>query len=233
MANYSFVDEMPNPEDLELYRDGGWDAIGNAIAGVNFYGDSIGFGSPTGFAKIWSNRQFRDKQKPLGVRYFVKTGRTCSNGEPMYEYIDTIPKGNALEPRITNEARKMNLPPLNGLGIGIMEDAAAALNPAPLFAAINDPSEGKADCVKLRAPVGDADGNLSSKKTKVIWITDPVQKDAKGKPFQEYWIQKSGPEALVKNASKEGFTNAFETNRWIAGVLLIALTSAVLFSCKK
>ena len=95
-------------------------------AGINYYADTIGFGESTMFAKS-ANMQ----QSPLGVRYFVETGAQCSNGAPMAEYVDTIPKG--IPGRVGQEMKAMGLPQLRGLGPGIVEDAASSLNPLPIL----------------------------------------------------------------------------------------------------
>ncbi len=222
--NYNFAQELATPNELGIGRGGGFDQIGNAIAGTNYYFDAIGFGDATGFARMWGNRQFREKQKPLGVQFFTNTGRTCSNGEPMYEYISTIPDGNLLGERVKREAQKMGLPPLKGLGTGIVEDARDALDTNRLFSAFSEESSN--ECKKMRARVGDARGRLASEKNPAdVWITDATQPDKQGFPTQEYWV-----------SAKEGFETesqrTAQTQRWIAAGLLGIVGVAVFFSYK-
>jgi len=209
---YDFAQELATPTELQLGRGGGFDQIGNAVAGVNYYFDAIGFGDATGFARMWGNRQFRDKQRPLGVQFFTNTGRTCTNGEPMYEYISTIPSGDLLGKRVKDEAQKMGLPPLKGLGTGILEDARDALNPNAFSKAWNEGEE-KA-CKKIRARVGDSRGKLVSEKDPAqVWITGPTQPDAQGFPTQEFWVRDT----------KEGFTSTKKDSIqqiYLAGILL-------------
>lgn len=211
--SYNYAEEVATPADLRIGRGGNFPQIGDAIAGVNYYFDGIAFGDSTGFAKMWGNRQFSN-QKPLGVQFFTATGRTCSNGEPMYEYISTIPKGDILGNRIKTELERTGLPPMKGLAVGILEDARDALNPAPFFSAIENPE--RVPCKKLRARVGDARGKLASQKdSKNIWVSGPTQSDSQGMPTQEFWV-------------KEGFINVTPAPQtWIAGVLLGALVLGI------
>jgi hypothetical protein len=152
-----------------------------AVAGINYYSDAIGFGSATGLAKLQDLNQ-----KPLGIRFFAKTGQTCSNGAPLYDYINTIPKGELLGKRITRELDAMGLPRMQGLAPGIMEDAAGALNPMPLFKAAS--GSGYAACKKVQLPVGDANGAVVSRQDPTnIWVKDPVEMKG-GQPHQTRWI---------------------------------------------
>ncbi len=85
---YSYADELRAPSELGIGRDGSFDGIMRAVGGINYYVDAIGFGQSSMVA-----RQMGLHQTPLGIRYFIKTGQTCSNGADMFEYIDTVPKG--------------------------------------------------------------------------------------------------------------------------------------------
>ncbi len=222
---YDYAGELATPADLRIGRGGGFGQIGDAIAGVNYYFDSVGFGDATGFAKMWGNRQFSD-QKPLGVQFFAKTGRRCSNGEPMYEYISTIPKGDILGQRIKTEIERTGLPPLKGLAVGALEDARDALNPAPFFAAISDPGDQK--CRKLRARVGDARGRLSSPKDpKNVWVTGPTIPDSQGMPTQEFWVKEGFSTQTPEQAQK------LKSEPVLAGILLGVLVLGILFVKKK
>jgi hypothetical protein len=216
---YDYAQELATPTELGLGRGGGFDQIGNAIAGVNYYFDAVGFGDATGFARMWGNRQFREKQQPLGIQFFTRTGRTCPNGEPMYEYISTIPQGDIVGKRVKDEARKMGLPPLKGLGPGLLEDARDALNPAPFAKALNgEPIK----CKKLRARVGDARGRLASQKDpSQVWITGDVQRDTQGFPTQEFWIQEGfGTQQPSEQLQQQSL--------WLAGILLGIVGIAIL-----
>lgn len=150
---YDYGDEQASPSNLGINRGDTFESVERAVAGVNYYVDTIGFGHATGLAK--DNRLF---QRPLGIRYFMKTGSKCSNGADMYEYIDTIPKG--LPGRVGDEIQRTLGVPFQGLAPGIMEDAVKALNPLPLFKSAM--GTGYARCKKVSLPVGDAWGRTQS-----------------------------------------------------------------------
>lgn len=214
---YDYAEELAKPTDLGIGRGGGWDQVSGAIAGINYYFDAVGFGDATGFARMRGG-PYRDSQRPLGVRFFAKTGRTCSNGEPMYEYISTIPKGDILGKRIQREVEQLGLPPMKGLAVGAMEDARDALNPRQFEEAWNGASN---ECKQFRARVGDAQGRLvSAKDPKNVWISEPTQPDAQGFPTQERWVQKV----------TEGFSERPRDLQsvWLAAALLGVLSIAIL-----
>ena len=186
-ASYSYADELPTPGQIGVRSDGSVGGIIDAAAGVNYYIDAIGFGQKTMF-----NR--RDLQ-PLGVRYFLNTGSTCSNGAHMYDYIDTVPKGDLLGQKVKNALKDMGLPGMRGLAPGILEDARDALNPMPLLkAAVGG---GYPDCVQVTLPVGDLNGKLRPDSftddkgrsvTPDTWVKGEV-KMVNGRPHQARWIQ--------------------------------------------
>ena len=179
---YSFADEMMSPREMGIRRDGSFSGIMREVSGVNYYSDAIGFGTATGLAQ--ANKL---NQQPMGIRYFVKTGQTCSNGADLYEYVDMIPKGEMLGKRITGELDAMGLPRMRGLAPGIMEDATSALNPLPLLQAAA--GTGYAKCKKVTYPVGDGEGRLKSRyDPDNVWIKDPIDKWEGRIPHQTRWI---------------------------------------------
>ena len=124
----------------------------------------------------------------MGLRYFIKAGGQCSNGADIYQYINTIPGG--LPGRLGKEIEDTLGVHLRGLAPGIFEDAAKALNPAPMFNAVTN--SGFVACRKVTLPVGDADGNLVSavSKNKTWWI-DPSKENViykDGRPHVSHWI---------------------------------------------
>ena len=177
--SYSFADELRTPSELGIGRDGSFDGIMRAVGGINYYTDAIGFGEATGIARSQGMHQ-----QPLGIRYFMKTGQTCSNGADMYEYISSVPNG--LPGRVGKEVERTLGVRMRGLAPGIMEDAATALNPLPLFkSAIGS---GYSQCKKVTLPVGDLNGNVRSSFDKNnVWITEPY-KVIRGLPHQTRWV---------------------------------------------
>ena len=226
MPDYNYADEMMSPREIGVKRDGSFDGIMRAVAGVNYYADVIGFGESTQFAK---SQGFQ--QKPLGIRYFLDTGSKCSNGAPMHEYIDTVPKG--LGGRVGEEVKAMGLPNLRGLGPGIVQDATSALNPLPLMDAMV--RGGYAKCKQVTMPVGDADGALASRfKPNEPWITGPTQRKD-GMPHQTRWVfdRWISAEDYAATAKTEGFTTmSLKTSQMAAVALLGALLVGIYISKK-
>ena len=176
---YSYADELPAPSDLGIGRDGSFGGIMRAVGGINYYADAIGFGNATGFAKLMGMNQ-----APLGLRYFVKTGLKCSNGQDMYDYIDTVPKGAG--GRIGKEIQNTLGVKFQGMAPGIIEDAESALNPLPLFKAVT--GSGYPRCKRVTLPVGTAYGTLRSRfDDKNVFIKDETQL-VNGLPHQTRWI---------------------------------------------
>jgi hypothetical protein len=151
--NYDFANELPMPSEIGVKRGGGFNDIMKAVGGVNYYADAIGFGQSTGLAKAQGMQQ-----TPLGVRFFMKTGAVCSNGEDLYEYVDTTPQ--APKGRINEEVQKTLGVQFRGLAPGIVQDGVGALNPIPLFNAFR--GSGYARCKRVTLPVGDLRGRLAA-----------------------------------------------------------------------
>lgn len=218
---YNYADELKTPREIGINRDGSPAGIARAMAGVNFYVDAIGFGHSTALA-----RGMGQQQSPLGVRYFLETGATCSNGAPMYEYVDTIPKG--LPGRVGTEVQETLGVPFQGLAPGIIEDAARALNPASLFRAVT--GSGYPACKRVTLPVGDAEGRVASRVDGTQWITTPVEM-RDGRPHQTRWIYDRDLSADEYNATPkteaptatEGFLSAPSSPTIAAGVLCAAV----------
>lgn len=240
--NYSFADELASPADLGIRRDGSFDAIQRAVAGVNYYSDVVGFGQATGLAA-----QNGLQQDPLGIRFFAKTGLVCSNGANMYEYIDTIPTGGVSE-TVKKQLAKNGLPQgLRGLAPGILEDTTRALNPLNLVSAVA--ATGYPKCKKITQPVGDFKGRVAARfDAKNVWIPDPYKKKG-GIPHQTRWVldkwlskeeyeaalKSEAPDAQKSMAQQEGFQDAgattlsLKTSQLGAAILLGTLAVAVLF----
>ena len=221
---YSFADELATPSELNIKRDGSFDGIMRAVGGVNYYVDAIGFGEATGLAKLAGL-----EQSPLGIRYFMKTGATCSNGADMYEYISTIPSG--LPGRVGAEVKETLKVDFRGMAPGIVEDAVGALNPMPMFKSVI--GSGYAQCKKVTLPVGNLKGEVRSRYNQNnIWVADPY-KVVGGYPAQTRWVfdkyvdmdtydatQKTEKAGVLPDT--EGFESGNHSNI-AAGVLFAAL----------
>ncbi len=230
---YSYADELKGPSELGIRRDGSFGSVLNAIGGINYYMDSIGFGSATAFAKHRGGALA--DQRPLGLRFFTKTGHTCSNGAPMYEYISTIPTGNLMGKRITNELQNMGFPRLQGLAPGILEDAVSATNPIPFVKAAQGAYP---KCKKVRERVGSNEPPYIRSRVdpNAVWIKDTdLEFDGNGVPYLKRWVldrwvsQKEWDCTPKTEAPKvEGFESQHSENQKMAMLLLGVLGLAVL-----
>jgi hypothetical protein len=109
--------------------------------------------------------------KPIGVNFWMKTGLTCSNGAEMWQYIEGIPKGDALGQRVADGLRSAGMPGMRGLAPGIVEDAKAALNPEPVLQAVF--GSGYPVCRFEKKPVGDQDGRIQNPTTGKYYVENP------------------------------------------------------------
>lgn len=179
---YSPADAMLTPPQIGVQVGNSMESVVNAIKGVGFYTDQIGFGAPsTSFTRGMP-------LKPLGVNYFIKTGQTCSNGADMWHYMNGIPEGDALGENMKRVMEEMGMPPLKGLAPGMLEDVKHALNPSPLINAMF--GSGYPQCKQVTLPVGDAYGRIADKSTQESWITDPKTARWNGSSYvQTRWVQ--------------------------------------------
>ena len=179
--DYNPADEMLAPAQVGVKRgDGLWDVM-QAVKGVVYYTDMIGFGEPSS-----AFTRGMDGLRPLGVNYFLRTGARCDNGADMWEYISLVPDGSALGEKVKVAIRDMGLPQLRGMAPGVLEDAKSALNPMPVLNAVM--GSGYPKCKLVRMPVGDFDGKIHNVDGKLI--VDPEGLIRVGsRYFQEKWVQ--------------------------------------------
>jgi hypothetical protein len=179
---YNPADAMKTPVDLNIKVGSSIGDVVNAVKGVGFYTDQIGFGAPsTGLTNGMP-------LQPLGVNYFLNTGAVCSNGAQMWDYIQGIPDGSALGEKMKQTMAKMKLPPLRGLAPGMIEDMKRGLDPGPLITSIF--GSGYPQCRLVEREVGDAYGRIQDADTGEVWISD--KKSAYfsgGKWKQRKWVQ--------------------------------------------
>jgi hypothetical protein len=196
---YSFDNEIKSPKQIGVRDDGSPSGIIDAVAGVNYYSDVIGFGEKT----LLNHTDM----VPMGIRYFMPTGATCSNGAQMWEYVDSIPKGNLLGSSVKRALQDMGLPGMRGLAPGILEDARDALNPMPIFrAAIGS---GYPRCKQVTLPVGDGAGNIKSPQDGTLWIKGNITYN--NGPKQTKWVQDTDSNGIPLFMSKLDYENAEKT----------------------
>jgi hypothetical protein len=203
-SSYSPADAMKTPGQLGIHVGDSMSDVVNAVKGVGFYTDQIGFGaSSTALTRGMP-------LKPLGVNYFIKTGMKCSNGADMWQYMKGITEGNALGPKIQSAMAEMGLPPLQGLAPGMIEDAENALNPQPLMDSLF--GSGYPQCKQVTLQVGDAYGNIKDSDTGEMWISEPdtVKKTNEGY-VQTFWVQDTDKKGNVINITKEKYDSMPKT----------------------
>jgi hypothetical protein len=178
---YSPADALPTPKEINVRDDDTLTSVIDAVKGVAYYTDAIGFGGST-------NAMTRGMGlTPLGVNYFMNTGQICSNGATMYQYFEGIPSGNALGKKVGAAMAEQGLA-LKGLVPGMMEDVQSAMNPMPLLNAML--GSGYPQCKALRAQVGDMRGRVADPTTGDAWIEDPgmVEIGSDGLKYQTRWV---------------------------------------------
>jgi hypothetical protein len=177
------------------------DDVINAVKGVGFYSDQIGFGAPsTGLTQGMP-------LQPLGVNYFIKTGLTCSNGAEMWQYMQGITQGDALGEKLKMTMAEMGLPPLKGLAPGMIEDTENALNPSPIMNALF--GSGYPQCKQVTLPVGDAYGRISDPDTNEDWIGDLTGIQQSGNGYlQTRWVQDTDRSGNPVNLSRDQWVAA-------------------------
>lgn len=184
LPEYSFADELPFPDQVGVRRGGSLDDVGSAVSGLAFYADMIGFGGPT--TGLTANLPIRPY--PMGVNFFVRSATKCSNGADMWTYINGIPKGDLFGQKVAEALRRLNLPNLQGLAPGIMEDARDGLNPVPIMNSVF--GTGYAKCKEVTLPVGDHFGRLKNIDGKDM-VTPLFPGDIKyinNRPYQKRFV---------------------------------------------
>ena len=176
---YSFADDIKLPGQIGVRQEPSFSAILDSVGGINYYIDTLAFGSPTGF-----NGQ---QMNPLGVRYYLNTGMRCSNGATMSEYFDGVTKGNLLRKRVEQGLASAGLPGLKGLVPGMLENARDALDPRPIFAAVS--GTGYPVCQKVSCPVGTVNGQTANSETPEKPYILGSWDLKNGLPHQTRWVQ--------------------------------------------
>ena len=180
---YSPADALQTPAQIGVRVGNNMSDVVNAVKGVAFYTDMIGFGESS--SPLTAGMPLA----PLGVNYFLKTGQKCSNGADMYTYFEGIPRGDVLGTRVQGAMKEMGLPQLRGLAPGMMEDAKSALNPAPMLRALF--GSGYPQCRLEKRQVGDLYGKVRDPATGEVWIDDigTAVQGTDGLMYQEKWVQ--------------------------------------------
>jgi hypothetical protein len=201
---YSPADALPMPSQINVRTDNTLGSVIDAVKGVAYYTDVIGFGESTNVLSRGMGLQ------PLGVNYFMNTGQVCSNGATMWQYFEGIPKGDALGGTIGKAMAAQNMA-LKGLVPGMMEDVTGALNPAPLLNAML--GSGYPKCKSYKGQVGDLNGRIADPETRQPWIDNPktAVRGNDGRYYQTRWIQDTDANGKPITLTKEQWTRTPKT----------------------
>jgi hypothetical protein len=201
---YSPANAMLTPPQIGVSVGDSMGDVVNAVKGVGFYADQIGFGAPSTALTQGMPLQ------PLGVNYFIKTGVSCSNGADMWQYMQGITQGDALGDKLKNVMAEMGLPPLKGLAPGMIEDAENALNPSPLMNSLF--GSGYPQCKQVTLPVGDSYGHIADPDTNENWIGDMTGLQQSGNGYvQTKWVQDTDKNGNPINLTRDQWTAAAKT----------------------
>jgi len=195
--NYSVNDDIKLPGELGVRNESSFQAIFDSVGGVNYYLDTIAFGSATGFDN--------GNPYPLGIRYYLDTGVKCSNGATMNEYVDGVTKGDLLGERVAKGLASAGLPGMRGLAPGMLENARDALDPRPIFTALS--GTGYPVCQQVLCPVGTTVGKIQASDAKKPFIVGPVT-TVNGLPHQKRWVQAYTDDGYAISVSKDEYSMA-------------------------
>lgn len=208
VPGYDFQAAVTPPAAIGVRRDSSMGSVIDAVRGVAYYTDVIGFGEASN--KLTRSLPSEKQPKPIGINYFLKTNMKCPNGEFMYRYIKGIPQGNALGQSVKQSLADVGLPGMRGLAPGIIEDVKAGLDPSDIFRAAF--SDAYPDCVYVELPVGDYNGNIKNpdyvKDGQLIigdtYITGPTFMK-NNRVHQGRWVQKEDKKGKLVYLSKEEY----------------------------
>jgi hypothetical protein len=192
--SYSFADNIPLPGQVGVHQDGSISGILGSIGGLNYYLDTIAFGSPTFFDT--------NNPQPMGIRYYMNTEMRCSNGATMSEFYDGVTRGDSLGTLMQDALASAGLPPLRGLAPGMLENAEDALDPRPILSAVT--GTGYPVCQQVQCPVGDVNGSITDAQTGAPYLVDPVQY-VNGMPYQTRWVQANDSTGSPITITKDEF----------------------------
>jgi len=185
--DYPYYKYIKTPDDLGMSSKGSLKALGKDIDGLIEYVDVL----VTGKSKASATG------KPLGNKFFIKTGAKCQDkdtGEEKdrYVYINNIPMGNI--PFISS-GMGVNFSEFRGLIPGTISNLNA-FNPAGLFQAFLEGSKPK--CQPITMEIIDINNNIS---TETQYVTTVDVRNMDPCSFKD----KTNP--VTKNKCKETFEN--------------------------
>lgn len=199
--DYNYIKFINSPKKLGMSSDGSMKALTKDVEGIVDYVELLisggGKASKTG--------------KPLGDRFFLKTGGQCKDyktGKLVQRdmYINNVPDGNI---PLLSELSGMQFTEFEGLIPGIFSNLDA-LNPLKLFSAFMEGEHPLCAEVKLET----IDGNNNKKaKTAFVPISELKSLESSG-DIPKSTVSSEMQKALSNEVSgKEGFINIGDLNR--------------------
>ena len=211
---YDYSNELKYPSELGIQRDGDiWSGPGQIIknvTGVQYYVDSMAFGTPTYPSAGGYGPMESIAQSPLGLNYFFNTGQQCSNGADMYQFMSTIPSGL---PGDMGKGLKEKLGAnLQGLAPGVLQDSFEAMNPVPMLNAVM--GTGYPKCKLMESPVGNADGELKSRFPKPIYNANPTGSDDPPIEVPNVWVDPVADKVYYKPVTGRWVNDLTKGYKW-------------------
>jgi hypothetical protein len=188
-AEYNIADNIPTPDQIFVKN-----SIYDSIRGVQFYSDVIAYGNRSN--DLLKEMYMLNNGKiepvnfgPFGINQFVKTGQQCSNGADTYTYIHGIPKGDMFGKTIQRALKETHLPPLKGLGPGIIEDVKYSMDLKEIGGTLFGGAYPV--CKEATLPVGDSRGNIVDKNGNSYLSEKGSFKRNDGLYYQTRWVESS------------------------------------------
>jgi len=133
---YSYADNVPSTSKLGVGSDGNFGQLGRNLGAVGTYVKTLINGDP-----------------PLGNRFFVNTGGTCTapdgSKQPRHNYINNMPEGAHLVPKGMGDLTS----DFNGLVPGVVGDIEG-LNPLYMMSALAADSSPPCKCYQCNVTTG-------------------------------------------------------------------------------
>ena len=169
--SYNYANHILDPITLQVSGKGSMDALWKDMGATSAYVDTLAFGEKRTSALFGA-----PNQKPLGNKYFIKSG-TCGDdsteecqGKDRYIYIDNIPTGKI--PCLDQVGIKLPGTGFKGLVPGLIEDLAI-INPVAIFNSLAGKGGISQKCYTRNENVG-YEGNYTN-VSKCSPSTPPVQ----------------------------------------------------------
>ena len=151
--NYPYHKYIRPPSDLGVSSDGNLTALGNDVKAIISY---VGV--------LNSGRSDAQTVSPLGNKYFMNTGATCTapdgSTQPRFVYINNIPDGAV---PLISSATGVNLTEFEGLVPGVLEDLSY-INPLKLFTAFSKDTQ----CQQITMDTRDISNNSTTETQYVL-----------------------------------------------------------------